>query len=539
VPKLFIVPSHDTTERVTMAKATPETPTGYRAVNAGFLDRISRSNTSLVMGWFVLILILKWPTLTQPPVWDASMSVFPAAITLAENNFDLGHLLEQPGYIDGGPNVHSISLITWLTAGVIAVAGPDPALFPVLHVIHFLIAALAFTGLFRLGELAFGSTLAGVTALTALTVPVVLTQVGSMYMEIALLAAGVHAVLAWQQDRLVTASALATVAVLIKGSGVFIAGALAVAALLDRRGWPTKLRSAAILMTPSLFVSFLMFDQATVESTFNYRIFRIETSWYLSHIPDVLLLLVGFAVASTLVFRHDARHPDFSPPGAEASRSVLISTSLFVLAFIGFFFVLLPLAGKFFSVLPRYYTVVVPFMLLGLAVIAHRIGARAIAFGGLAVLLVFSIVNRNGAFYPDNDFENFALVERSGAYRDLLALQQQGTDALVLAARDQPAFYTHSEHYRFSYPAMGYADQRPPVGHNLNTDQLFTVGRLEDFPDTFVMLHEWNWLGGEVVKQVWEQALADPRREVDERIISVGEYRSTLVQVSTRQAESE
>ena len=52
----------------------------------------------------------------------------------------------------------------------------------------------------------------------------------------------------------------------------------------------------------------------------------------------------------------------------------------------------------------------------------------------LVVVLAFSIVNRNGEFYPDNDTENFALIERSGAYRELLELQRMGVKALTEAA---------------------------------------------------------------------------------------------------------
>ena len=52
---------------------------------------------------FLLVLLLKWNTLLQPPVWDTAMGLFPAALTLAENGFDLMELLGMPGYADGVP----------------------------------------------------------------------------------------------------------------------------------------------------------------------------------------------------------------------------------------------------------------------------------------------------------------------------------------------------------------------------------------------------------------------------------------------------
>ncbi len=514
-----------------------ESPTEQQSVRAGTrarqLRRLGRSNLAVFIALFALILLLKWSTLTQPPVWDSSMSVFPAAITLAETGFDLGALLDQPGYAEGGPNVHSTSLVTWLTAAVISLVGTGPALFPVLHITQFLIAALAFTGLFRLGEIAMGNRLALATTVTALAIPVVFTQVGFMYLEIALLATAIHAVLAIQRGHLVMAAALATTAVLIKGSGLFLAGALVATVLLTQRPWRKKLRSMAVLATPPILVILFIFDQAVIEPSFTYGIFRWETSWYLRHIPDVMLLLLLFAIGAVLALRSDLRRDSHSPRDMDPSRTVLISAALVVLAFMIFFFVALPLTGKFLSVLPRYYTAVIPFIVLGLATIAHRMQARTAAFVGLAVILAFSIANRNGDFYADNDHENFALIERSGAYVDLLELQRMGIDALTVAATDQPAFYSHPDHYRLSYPEMGYAAQRLQDGHNLKTDLPYSAGDLADYPDTFVMLHDWNWLGGEVVKLVWNQALADPNRRVEERTISVGTFESTLVFVST------
>ena len=65
------------------------------------------------------------------------MSVFPAAITLEEHSFDYGYLLAQPGYSDGGPNVHSLAPITLVTALTIRIIGDGPNLFPVLHIYPF------------------------------------------------------------------------------------------------------------------------------------------------------------------------------------------------------------------------------------------------------------------------------------------------------------------------------------------------------------------------------------------------------------------
>jgi hypothetical protein len=514
-----------------MAVATSDLAAARRGVVASLTVRLSQSNVAVMLMLLAVIMALKWPVLSEPPVWDASMSVFPAAITLAENGFDYGYLLDQPGYLEGGPNVHSLSPVTLLTAIVYSLVGSGPALMPTLHVIHFVIAAFAFLGIYRLGERAFGSALSAAVTATALMVPVVLTQVGSMYLEIALLAAAAHATLALHDRRVFPAAIWLIVAVLIKGSGLLVAAALTGAVLVGTERWSHKFQSASLLLLPPLVLGALLQTQVAVDRTFNYRVFREEVGWYLLRIPDVLILLVILAVVAMLAIRIDGQTPATSN---RESRALLITTVMIMIGFVGFHFVLLPLAGNFFSVLPRYYAVLIPFLILGLASAAHQIGGRRLALGGLGLILVFSIANRNGDLYPDNDLENFALIERSGAYADLLELQREGIGALATAAADVPAFYTHVEHYRFTFPEMAYVDAKPPLGHNLNTDEPFSEGNLSDFPDDFVMLHEWNWLGGEVVKSVWEQALVDPRRRVEERSISVGAFASTLILVSSR-----
>ena len=78
-----------------------------------------------------------------------AMALFPAAITLAGNNFDFVELLRMPDYEAGGPNNHGTSLVTVSTALVLKLFGAGPASFIVLHLLHFAVAALALVMLFR------------------------------------------------------------------------------------------------------------------------------------------------------------------------------------------------------------------------------------------------------------------------------------------------------------------------------------------------------------------------------------------------------
>ncbi len=131
---------------------------------------------------FLLILVLKWDTLTRPPVWDTAMGLFPAAITLADNGFDVVELLGMPDYFEGGPNTHSTSPVTLVTAVVLKMSGGGERAFVILHLLHFVMAALALVLLFRLARPVFGDLGTFFFCLRVLLHPTLNTQVGFLYM---------------------------------------------------------------------------------------------------------------------------------------------------------------------------------------------------------------------------------------------------------------------------------------------------------------------------------------------------------------------
>ena len=173
------------------------------------LERSGWARFSLV---FLLILVLKWDTLLQPPVWDTAMGLFPPALTLVENDFDLVELLGMPGYQEGGPNAHSTSLVTFATAVVLWTSGGGTRGFLILHLLHFAGAALALLALFRLARSVFGGVTAVLLCLSVLLHPIFSTQVGYLYMEMPLFLFTVLALLAWTERRFWPAVLWATLA---------------------------------------------------------------------------------------------------------------------------------------------------------------------------------------------------------------------------------------------------------------------------------------------------------------------------------------
>ena len=200
---------------------------------------------------------MKWYTLLQPPVWDQAMGLFPAALTLSANGLDLLELLAMPGYMDGGPNTHSTSLVTLVTALVLRVTGEGGATSLVaLHLLHFSVAAYALTVLFRFSRPVLGRVATPLFCLAALLFPIFSTQVGYLYLEVPLFLCAVSALHAWTNQRFWPAVLWATAALGVKETGIIVSGTLVIATLLENREARLKLkRMALILAPPALLVA--------------------------------------------------------------------------------------------------------------------------------------------------------------------------------------------------------------------------------------------------------------------------------------------
>lgn len=474
--------------------------------------------------WSAVIATLNWNVLDQPPVWDASMGLFPAAITLSGNGFDLGALLDQPGYLEAGPNVHSLSVVTWLTALGIGALGDSPLLFPLLHLAHFLLAGLTMVAVFRFSSLLSSRSAAWLISLLVLFFPLVRTQTAFMYFEIPLLGATVCSMYEWARGRPIRASLWATLAVMVKASGIIVPAALSLASLAagNRKNsvsWRGAAVGAGLTLTLALVV--LMPRDLTGPSSFPVHFRRMAL--YLLYVPDLLVLAVLSVPFAAILARGAVR-----TGGRGKDRAILAMVSLMT-SFAGFY-LLLPLVGEF-PVLPRYYVQVFPFVVMAIFFgLESRIGFPRTAVLG-AYLLVFFLLNSNGRFYPSRDLNNFAVQERSRGYRNLMGLQMLSMQEMAQAGDSLPVFYFQPAHYWFSYPLMGYSDGPIPRGHNILQEEPYNEGRLEDFPAEFVMVLEHPWLGGEIIRDVRDQAEEAPEWKVVSRPIRFRGMESELIHI--------
>ena len=183
----------------------------------------------------------------------------------------------------------------------------------------------------------------------------------------------------------------------------------------------------------------------------------------------------------------------------------------------------LPLAAGFTVVLPRYYVMILPFLLLWLGYGVKRLLGRRLdspAAVCFVLLSAFFALNTNGALYPlDIDTEgpgnDPALTERSNAYRRLLALEMDAIRALEELPEGAPVYYGHYEHYLLKYPGLGYSSGPLSNGHNFSVESLAELIRGEPMPPCVYALFNYPWLGGQKILGLIRFAETTPELSAD------------------------
>ena len=491
---------------------------------------------------YAAILCLNWQALEQPPAWDAAMSVHPAAITLSKNGFNLSELLGQPTYHQGGPNTHAASSITCLFAAIYWLLGDSAALYPLMHLLEFSIAAAGIAAAFQLARPLLGDALTYLFCAAVLTCPAFLAQAGCLYLEIPLLTCTIGALTAWASGRRGMAAFLAVLACSVKETGFAAAAALGVAALLERGAWKSRLVGAGGILAPAATTVLVKMSVVRPAVAVDYR--QPELAYFLRYhvaerivqAPDLCCFLVLFMLASAWQCRREWRSlraigfSNADRPNAEAPQFGL--ACLVAWALLGIL-AATPLVGELY-VLPRYFVQILPCVLLVLVDSLRRMaGARAACAATALAAMVF-LANRYGALYPENPVNDGAVAERSLEYGDLLEAQRMAIKSLEKLPADMPIFYGYPEHFMSGYPEMRFVERRPANGHCIFLQAPYRNGRLADFPERFYVLVDYGALGGRQIQSLVLQAARAGWRVKKAADVRRGRYRVMLVELRAR-----
>lgn len=470
------------------------------------------------LSFFALIGVLKWQAIFLPPIWDESVSVFRAASYLTLHHFDLVGMLREPEY-----GAHWLSLMSLVTALAASVLGYGPFLWAVLHLLQWAMGAVIGLLLMNLLKPVLGRVPALLSALLFLIMPATLAQLGFMYIEIPLALFSLAAVASHLAGRVGMAVVLCALACFTKEVGFLVAVALGIATLLEAKQWKLGVKGALLYVVPSLDILLItaanqiaagLHSGSTLAGPVSARLqaaLEITKVVYVRYLPDhsvlhalSLLLAVGY-LGRVIVLRRRRGAAAFEDP---RFRLKLVA-SLFLLCFLVFYHLLVPVFWAHRNYLPRYLLQALPFIIVLVAFGIRRVFSPRCLNGLLVLLVLLALINRRGLWYPAIPFNDISLAERSEEYldgyyatRDCLAALEEG------APPEVPIYFTSFTYYLTQDPNLGYVTRRMGNARDVSTAPLFPLRSDTLLPDRFLAVADYPWLGGDRIAALIQNAQA-------------------------------
>ncbi len=450
------------------------------------------------------------------------MGVFAPAIYLFENNFDLLALLQEKNWWQGGPNVHSLSLVTWVAALAMKSAADAQSTFLALHSLTFLAMSYGLMIFVQLIQrLGFNRYVAVASGFFVLLFPVSLVQVGYMYTEIPVLVLSVMAVERWSRGQIDIAIGICVIALLVKFTAIALGIAMVLMLLITAIGQSRSARFAngmRVLILCGLIVLIRNLPGLLGRSEFlgggwgNAELLFAQLNARMTAIPDLSwLMLAGIGCSVVVVIfqlanRFRGSQENIKPdPVSQAKLICLFITPVFCATIVLASFTQTLL-------LPRYLVPVIPFALISILLLIKQLGQQKLILFLLIPMHVFFIANTNGKFYPEN-LNSFSVIERSHAYQGFNAVKVDGINALVKKPDEIPAYVTKEINYMVSHPMMGYVDSVIPNVYPVFTPQYLQMP-LAEYPDHFYLLKASEIHGGGKIQALVDQAQIDNAYDV-------------------------
>jgi hypothetical protein len=448
-----------------------------------------------------------------PPVWDTAMGVFPPAIFLYETNFDLLELAKQPNWWLGGPNVHTLSLWTWLIALIMSISDSPTITFATLHIITFMVNAFAISALVRtLYQYGVSPCLALMSGLLLLLMPLVLVQIGYMYTESLVMSLSILAWASWHNNREGAAVLFALIAIGMKMTGVVIAaciGLLLLLRLIDGFSYKRLLYLTSLPLA-LLFVISAQSWLGALSPTHGmswgnpYDMYS-ELYRRLSITPELtsFICLGAFAAFCYAIFQwRQSRGTNpflllYRGNAEIGSRFIaLIYTPIF-----GIGIIVMSFAGMLF--LHRYVVPMIPFAIVQMVLLAQLLKfQRELSFIFVIGCLV-SIYNHGGVLY--NPTTAFSIVEASHAYKPYVLAQKTIIDEIEKLGNDVPIYVSREIDYMTSNPMVGYVTEKKPNIYGIYKPQ-YTNPSVEEFPSQFYAVFTNPGHGGARLINIINQA---------------------------------
>jgi 4-amino-4-deoxy-L-arabinose transferase-like glycosyltransferase len=368
----------------------------------------------LLSGFFGLLVILKFNTLTAPFHWDAMKYVVPSAEEIYRHWANISKTASS-----GHPPLYYVLLAgAWKIFGKTLLAS---------HLLDLFWGAVGLTSFTLLANSLYGRRVAVSAALLLVSNQIFFSQAGMVHLELALMSAEILTVYFYIRRKIGPYILATMIMLLIKETAaiVFISILLfdAISSLAKREKWGRAVGRLALLSLPAL--PFLIW----------YEVHRSVTGWISNtkavldtarFLPSLLENIIKY-----LIYDSSAENVN----RAYGILFVLIAVSAAIFAkrkrfgFEGLCLLLISVHLIFFSIirdkpLPRYFLVIVPFyVLLGAAAAARLTAALRHKNTWLAVLILvvagLSVLNYSGRRNTDG-----WRLESNMEYLDMVRLHQ-------------------------------------------------------------------------------------------------------------------
>lgn len=418
---------------------------------------------------FAAIVAHRNQVLTSPPYVEQVLCLTEGD-WLVKHDFDYARLRnEELHFEDGGPRCYWCSVLPAIM-GLAESASPSPAaMFAGYRLTCWLATALMLIIAWRMTASAGHWWLGLLVVLTIYFTPLFSVQIEMLGMELPMVAAACLWWRAIDRNWHWTAVLLGCVPFAFKASAFVVPLAAAtyyallfVASLVSSRATRVSPWLALALANAAVFVVQMVLLVAGGNLHGRVRLFEGLDTWLRSS-PDLLaLLLLALLLAVCLVIADLRRGPRttgtprqrFAQALAESLRDrPAIWTGLLVVGLNVF-----AAATTYYE--SRHLALVVPFLvvLLALLALALDVSARTVG-GGLALVLVFQILNQDGRFYPPlpaSIGRGWGILERSLEYRRDHASNVAICRLLDKRFPDEPLLVGDQFLYFLKLPGLGY-----------------------------------------------------------------------------------
>ncbi|MBF0385052.1 MAG: hypothetical protein HQL27_04190 [Candidatus Omnitrophica bacterium] len=322
------------------------------------------------------------------------------AVWLYENNFNFHKLaFEMFGFEQGGPRVYFFSLYPSFLALMMYFIKNSQVYLLINHLFVIFAGALSLLFVYKIATMVCSKKTSLFSVLLFVFNPLFLSQISVIGMDIIVMLFGLMGVYYFLKEEHSASMLMFLIGFCIKPSCIVFSAAAVLASLLSEKELKNKITRAFAYSIP-VWLYFLEVKIAQAfffnpehlaplleKTSLSTMINLLKT--YLFLIPDIYLVLVFILLCfAVFICRGLKNHPakEFMAENKAIVFFAALLGEVFILTFV------------FWGFLPRYFIIVLPFLVIGLLWGAEKISARSVPFVVLAAL-GFSLINMQGLVY--------------------------------------------------------------------------------------------------------------------------------------------